>query len=167
MLTHIKENIDFLRQKPRQISKSPYLYIHIYIYIMYIYICIYYILYISSIFCLISKSKSSFGQTLVKIKRIVKRMVKFAKIWYKYNSSHVHSFLSTTKHLGKIRPHMIVIVLFNSLKRLCEQTNLTVLEKDQIFFIPTASKNINPIQDGLLQGCSWMGGVVAKRQPPA
>ena len=62
---------------------------------------------------------------------------------------------------------MIVIVLFNSLKRLCEQTNLTVLEKDQIFFIPTASKNINPIQDGLLQGYSWMGGVVAKRQPPA
>ena len=42
-------------------------------------------------------------------------------------SSYVHSFLITTKHLRKIRLHMIFTVLVNSLKS---------------FFILTVSKNI-------------------------
>ena len=77
--------------------------------------------------CIISKWSSSIGQTLIKIKHKVKWIVKFAKTWNLHHplpptcpSSHVHSFLGTTKHLEKIRLHMVYTTFVNSLKRFFE-----------------------------------------------
>ena len=97
-----------------------YIYIHMYIYVyiyMYIYththththiyIYIYMYMYIY-IYCLISKRRSS-------IVKNVKWMVKFVKT----TSSHAHSLLSTTKHLGKIKLQMVF-----SLKFFFEQTKI-------------------------------------------
>ena len=61
----------------------------------------------------------------LKIKHKVKWMVKFAKTTSP--SSHAHSLLSTTKHLGKIKLHMVF-----SLKNFFELT-LTVLKNVQSF----------------------------------
>ena len=64
-----------------------------------------------------SKKSSSVHQILIKIKHKVKWMVKFVKSTSP--SSHVHSLVSTTKHLGKIKLHMVF-----SLKKFFEQTKV-------------------------------------------
>ena len=74
--------------------------------------------------CLISK-RSSIGQSLIKIKRKMKWIVKLSKHEiYPFPSSHVHSFLSTTKHLEKIMLHMVFTFFVNILKTFFEQIKI-------------------------------------------
>ena len=77
------------------------MYICIYVYIYIIYICI--------------------GQTLLKIKHKVKWMINLSK--HKTPYSHTHSFVSTIKHLGKIRrlgciQFLLFLLYVNSLKKI-------------------------------------------------
>ena len=66
--------------------------------------------------CLISKRRSSIGQTLTKIKHKVKWMIKVLKT--RNFSSYMHSFLSTAKIFEKIRLHMVFTLFVNILKKL-------------------------------------------------
>ena len=70
---------------------------------------------------LISKRRSSIDQILIKIKHKVKQMVKFDKTT---PSSNAHLCLSTTKHLGKIKLHMVFALFVISLKKFFEQTKI-------------------------------------------
>ena len=121
-------------------------YIYIYIYIWYM-ICVIFV---------ISKRRSSLGQTIVKIIHKMKRMVKFVKKWILTPSSYAHSFLSTTKHLGKIRLHIGFTPFANySVNVFWTNQNLIVLQKCPIFFLFTASKNIKNHKEKFEVGCSY------------
>ena len=75
--------------------------------------------------CLISKRRSSIGQTLTKIKHKVMWMIKVLKTRNSLpTSSYMHSFLSTTTHLEKIRLHTVFTLLVSILKRFFEQTKI-------------------------------------------
>ena len=85
---------------------------------------------------LISKRRSSIGQTLTKIKHKVKWMVKVVKTRNSPPpSTYVHSFLSTTKLFKKIRLPMAFTLFVNILKKVFwTNQNLKFLKKCPIFF---------------------------------
>ena len=121
--------------------------------VLYIYI---YIWYMICVIFVISKRRSSLGQTIVKIIHKMKRMVKFVKKWILTPSSYAHSFLSTTKHLGKIRLHIGFTPFANySVNVFWTNQNLIVLQKCPIFFLFTASKNIKNHKEKFEVGCSY------------
>ena len=75
--------------------------------------------------CLILKRRSSIGQTLIKIKHKVKWMIKVLKTRnLPPLSSYMHSFLSATKLLEKIRLHMVCTLFANILKKFFEQIKI-------------------------------------------
>ena len=69
------------------------------------------------------------------------KVVKFDKT-ENLSPCHVHSLLSATKHLGKIRLHTILTVLVESLKFFLNKPKFNILKRCSIFFMLTASKNI-------------------------
>ena len=74
---------------------------------------------------LILKRRSSIGQTLTKIKHKMKWMTKVLKTKNSPSpSSYMHSFLSTTKHLEKIRLHMVFTLLVIILKNFFERNKI-------------------------------------------
>ena len=80
--------------------------------------------------CLISKRRSSIGETLIKIKHKVKWMIKVLKIRNLFPLSfYMHPFLNTTKLLEKIRLHMVFTPFVNILKKFLEQTKIYSFKK--------------------------------------
>ena len=85
--------------------------------------------------CLISKRRSSIGQTLIKINNKVKWMIKVLKTRnLPPISSYMHYFLSTTKLLGKIRLHMVFTQFVTILKTFLNIPKFKVLRKCPILF---------------------------------
>ena len=84
-------------------------------------------------------------QTLLKSKHKVKLIVKFAK--HKSLYSHMHSFFSTAKHLGRIIRLGYVRFLYFFymlivLKRFLEKRKFNCFKKNVHFFILSPSKSI-------------------------
>ena len=73
---------------------------------------------------LISKRRPFIGQTLIKIKHKVKWMIKVLKTRNLPPLFYMHSFLSTTKLLEKIRLHMVFRFFVNIVKKFFEQTKI-------------------------------------------
>ena len=73
--------------------------------------------------CLISKRRCSLGKTIIKIKHKMNKMkwiVKFIQTrTLPPPLTHAHSFLSTTKDLGKIRLYMVFTLVLNKPKFNC------------------------------------------------
>ena len=75
--------------------------------------------------CVISKRRSSIGQTLIKVKYKLKWMVKVIKTWKLPSttpSSHVDSFL-----------HMVFAFFVNILKKIFQQTKIWLFKECPIF----------------------------------
>ena len=79
----------------------------------------------------------------------------------KFTPSFIHllPFSSTTKHLGKIRLHMVFTFVLIIQKKLFAKTKLnkskTILRKCQFFFILTASTRIKIRKAKFEVGCSY------------
>ena len=86
--------------------------------------------------CLISKGRSSIDQALIKTKHKVNWTVKVVNTRNSPPpSSYVHSFLSTTKHLEKIRLHMVFTLFVNILTNFFEPTKIQSFKQMSNLFL--------------------------------
>ena len=99
--------------------------------------------------CLISKRRSSIGQTLIKVKYKVKWMVKVIKTWKLPSttpSSHVDSFL-----------HMVFAFFVNILKKIFQQTKIWLFKECPIFLYLIFRRILKFTRPKFEAGCSYKG----------